>query len=762
MVAISNLITSICSYFQNLGATISASNLNVPPQLKKIMNSVTQFLNTLEALIPSIPAFDIRAQLVIMAIGIPFILDVIFVWFVSPFGQVISHLIDIAVVGVGTFYLTQSLIFQWTQGTSVIVLISCIYLGIRIMMKLCCRSKGNKFQLYALAQNICTHFLKGIMPNMSEERGSSIKDIKQAVRTYSAVVEIAPSKARALPMTILFLISAFLIFLSFISINAFGNASLLPSGIRVFLPYIGFPFSIILLADFFMHLCACGRRAITAFKNFCKRWGLRILMLFLDLLYIPILTYLVANLIPKKVGCPAGQYLYYDHGSTTTDPLFSFVNHSAVCKPCWETLANVSSVCQKACDGHEDLRMFDAHNLLFVQDELKTFGGVLIYSVVAILIGIPGLWSVIVVRNVNFIKRINVYGKTKAAKWIALVNRMRTTGIFLFCNFADSYSKWNIWLQFVKLVVMTITTLSARVNNKISFALIGWYSFVVVYYLLKRPYLYLFNNIVDPLLYTCNLIITLIPVFAALGKPIPQSYVPPISAVIIIAPFLSLIFLFFCRKGPTAEEDPTIEPEQSDDDELEDQEIVKENRRSNNNQNIQRDNYRHHRRHHNHGHRRHGKSKRQYDYDDEEEDDEDEVDYRNDWGQPVEFDENLYRTRCQFIEQPDLEDENVDSLRIELTPPQLMSMSELEMFEIRDSLNIASAVEKEPFMVKRGALARRCTHMYDMLDVVIDGSTIEILTHTLSWVVIAAAIAFGWYLGASNAYLATAEDIFCG
>ena len=91
MVGISSAISSIFTYFQSLGSTISINPDNMPPTLKNVAYFFSNLLNTLRDFFPIIPSFDCRFQLALLSIGIPIFLDIIFVWILSPLLDIVCQ-----------------------------------------------------------------------------------------------------------------------------------------------------------------------------------------------------------------------------------------------------------------------------------------------------------------------------------------------------------------------------------------------------------------------------------------------------------------------------------------------------------------------------------------------------------------------------------------------------------------------------------------------------------------------------------------------
>lgn len=702
--SISSAVVSFFTYFQNLGATVDLPSVNLPSNFRNILAKIKNFINALLVLIPGLPAFDLRCEFVILCLGIPFVLDIFFFWFVSPILKTFYHILDLVAIALGVLFLVKSLKTDFTFGAIVICSICLGYLVLRVIVLIATRTK-QEVTLNELLDDINNYFLSGIFPDMKPE--NNMKSLTDRVKGFSQMVEIQEPKIEPIKLTFTLLIALLLIGLSLWSIGVFPGTRL-GGAAAVFMPYIGFPFGIILLIVFFLFLFKCGRNFIKGFKQFCKRWGLRLLMLFLQMLYIPIITALVSNIAPHKFGCGNDAYLFYDRvpPKDNNDPYWMFVNHTAVCTPCLKAYMSAFPQCAELCSGKETLRLMDADNLEFIRDGLTVTGGIDLFAIFAVMIGIPYLWYYITKKNIHFVRACYVFGSTSEIKWKAMVNRLGTTGIFLFQYNKKKDCYWSVWLMLIKFFVMVITSLAGRIKSQIIYALPILYLIVFIVYCVRRPYLYGFNNFLDALLYLVNAFFSFIPVLSEFGISIPQSIASPLSIVLLVIPFASIIICLFCRKDLFEKDDPTVVDEKA---------IEKLKKKHKN---------------------------------------------------PNKLDEKNEENRNIFACMSELSPEDRRAFSKEYKKDMKFTRKIYAEFnsEWLDSMkNLKSKnIHQRQVRVNRDMLANRMNRMYQMIDVVIDGSTIEFLTKTLNIAVMFGAGAFGWYLGGIMANQEIGENVFCG
>lgn len=573
-------VVSLFTYLQNLGAASELPTYEIPEQLQGVVNFLTKFLFNIIQFIPKIPAFDVRAQLIILSLGIPLVLDVLFIWFINPFFDTLLHMIDIIVLIVFTMLITEGLWLGWNQRKILLLVGGGFYIIGRIALnilktKSASREKEKRLKenknsenfsqfdekkgLPDLIEAVCEVYMTGVIPGMATQYTES--DLEIVLNNFSHTIQVEPDKKYNIPAIIVIaILTVFSLLVTLWSADLFSLGGIrCPSEIRSFLPAISGIFCVIAFIMLLLFVTQCGHRVIFAFKRFANRWGLRLLMLFLDLLYIPIITNMVSAITPTSYTCGEGYYLQYDrvepfYGDSS---FFMFVNHSSECRPCHPNLVDTLSDCKAACSGTSEWRVLGALNLKIIDDVLIPSGGVLIFTVIMFVIGIPVLWRIIIRRNRSSVKRINVYGKDFDTKWQSIILRLDTTGIFLFAIYNFNSYNWSLILIFIKFFVMIITTLSCRVNVDIYFGLPALYIICGFITLISKPFIYKANHILNVGLYFLNFVYSLLPLFSTYGLVIPEKVIFIVSIGLVVIPILSILFLLFSKVDAISEDDPT-------------------------------------------------------------------------------------------------------------------------------------------------------------------------------------------------------------
>lgn len=657
-----------------------------------------------------------------------------------------------------------------------LISLTFVYFFIRIVFLIKNRSK--KYDMIQLARDICNHYLYGIMPEIQIEH--SLDDLNDTIQKFSKIVEIKPSPHILYITVIFFIISTVSLLLSFYFLNLYPFLKApFTSMFNVIFGIIFLLVGVTFLIVFFLRIFQCGRKFIMHFKRFCRRWGLRILMLCFDLLYIPNVSLIISHVNVKKISpCPKGEYLYRqpdNYGNT-----FSYlIEHETTCKPCNISL---NRRCLSLCNGELKFRPVDDVSLDFFKDIVKCSGGFIIWGALFVVLGIPSLWFYVIHQNRRFAFNINVFGNEPSVKWLKIVNRMKTTGIFLFVNYKYSNSGWSVLYLLVKFLAMILSTFASRFVEYLSFSLSILYLVIFIGVVAIRPYLYLMNNVLDSILYFAQFLFSLNSTLAIFEIKVSPLVTSIFSVIILVVPIVSLVFLlFFKRKSCDFENDPTYPIKLS-----RKEENILEEKRQNERDRLRR-----------------AKMKKigqfSSDYEEEEEDENDvfvlkeqdenktqkksksEVNQSNTKTLNTnETKQNNNKNSQDEINQPLLEKENKEEEEIIDDENEQSSVDDFELEQFDDDENLCliaedeyqvmpgdletvnqciernkkrkksgvEPVDAEPsYTVNKRVLAKRMTSMYDLLDVVVDGFTIEFVTKVLNVAIVCGMGAFGWYLG---------------
>jgi hypothetical protein len=573
--------------------------------------------------------------------------------------------------------------------------------------------KRSNWTLELLAVEICRYFMKDVIPWLDSSMSHS--DLEAGIASFCAFVEVRIRRPRAASIIRLLLVLAVLLSVTLWSVGALGVES--PALLHVFFPYIGVPFSVLLAVYIALKCTRCGWRSLVGAKRFLKRWGLRILMLLLELLYIPILTNAVPLFFAKPTSCGAGSYLAYDrvgHG----DALFDFVNHTAVCTVC----AHIAiSSCDAACSGVSELRLLDYPNLFLVDDVLEVCGGVLLSCFLGALIALPFLFFWVTHKNRRCIKNLFVYGETVDDKWAAIINRLDTTGIFFFSVYKYPTSDWGLSAFAVKFGVMVITTLAGRVWPTLIAVLPIWYLGYFILVARNMPFLFMLHNVLTLILYGLNTLFAVLPILAWRGIALPDKVLVPVGVALLVVPLIVVVVLLCCREPVFDSEDPTLARRKL-------RLGVKAPRAEGVDANFR--TFR----------ARKGKARR-----------------------GIKPGASAAMGEGVTLLSPDEEQAPHGQIGPDDAGPDVVIRPGfLDPIAMLEAAEEHQATRNPEFVVGSRRIEYRATEMYKTLDVIIDGATIGLLASVLHWAMLFGALGVGWYLGGLRAVERGRMQIDCG
>ncbi|EAY01011.1 hypothetical protein TVAG_154810 [Trichomonas vaginalis G3] len=704
------------------------------------------FFKYLWQLIPKVPTFDIRTSLVLMSIGIPFLLDILTVFFALPIFKAIFHILDLG-AAFGISYLATLMLIPPKVNTFYIlgiVLLSAYLIG-RVLFHFF--RKKEDFTVKDATRELSNFYFDGIIPNFTENL--TLSEINQKLSSIMSTVQIVPKVAAPSTIFMLYCIFLLLIVVSLILLDVIKLDITIPPAVRLFLPYILLPFAVITFVLMFLKATEAGAKFLLSVKKFIKRWGLRLLLLAFELLYIPIMTGLMYNFVPVSVKCPQEGFIPIRIPSNST--FYQFETHYMTCVN-QSTLENMSSFSLAITTKLSKLRMRKELSLSFVQDILKVNGGIMLFTIAFIMIGIPAFWVATVNVNRDFVFGINVFGRTPEEKWAVLTTKLETTGIFLFQKYTVYAAKWSVWLILAKFIIMILSAIGNSYYTKLVVLLPIFYLCMAVATYLKWPYLCKLNNWLDFVLYIFNLIFALFPVLSGFNVIVPEKIVTIVSLAVLSIPAVSCVLFLFCvnkdnMDDPTLitkevkEEIDRIEEERLEKlkQEAEEAERAKNGRRSSaakekkpKSKILQ------------------GSSSKgdddeeedfEEDYDDDNYDDDDysSGDYSTHYEKSFERDnEQAFKAQFETVRYD-------EEFKRQMTELETVEIGEGWLNSIYDMKN--NQLEKG-FKVKKVILAMRFRKYYEMLDLIIDAQTIAKLVFFLNLSSVFACFAMGWFIRA--------------
>ena len=603
-ISISSVISSLIGFWQKIGVSTDSFPINLPDGVLKFLNAAKQLFAYLLSLIPSFPDFDTRGILVLTSFGLPLIIDFVFCWFMLHLWEAILHIFDV-VCTVIFFYCMGTVIFADTNLTiSLLFIGSALYLAIRLVVALYFKvsKKKKKYTLEQMIHEVKHHFLRGVIPGIQSR--TTFKDLNAHLHAYCNHIVLI-SKLPSFRVPYLFILAGALLFLvSLVLSGIFGKYIPIPTQVQLFAPPFGYFFSICFLIAGILKATKCGTKVLHVIKKFAKRWGIRILMMFIEMLYIPIVTTLTNQIAIQKYSYDYGYYP--DVHFNPSNQLDMFVSHSVnatLCNPMFynETLFEIlnssrktssfedysydygydynrqlfeeneteqenftstpenTEICNKKCTGYGYYAIV-AEPQIEAKELFIVLAPTILYSVLIILIGVPAMWYVFTNTNKSIISVVEVYGETVDEKWLNIVTRMRTTGIFLFYEYKESMSMWAVFDLVFRAIIIIISTIAAIYF--VYFIFIPPFIYLLLSFIIfkVKPYLYMANNVLDIILNILNALYSVIPILAYFDIEMPAIFGWVLCVLLILIPAISLIYLLckYVKGSSDSENDPTV------------------------------------------------------------------------------------------------------------------------------------------------------------------------------------------------------------
>jgi hypothetical protein len=334
---------------------------------------------------------------------------------------------------------------------------------------------------------------------------------------------------------------------------------------------------------------------------------------------------------------------------------------------------------------------------------------------------------------------INVYGPDPDTKWTTLLARLKTNGNVLFVSYKYAHLMWSVWLIMQKLALMIFLTLSNRLNV---WLMLGVPIVDIIFAIVtgvKRPYNYPAENFLDCLCFSLNFLYSLIPIVERAGVDFSIDFMSYLTIAIAAIPFLFLV-VFLCWKKPAfVEGDPTVRTELTDDEVERRVKIIGQKQAEKKRLEAEYEKLRAREKtlkRAKNSNRRSGNA-----YGDGAE--------QNYGHQLAEVQNRMDAIRKHDgNEWPYIFPED----DVEVSRSSICSIHDARVAAIAETIGGEKSpllvADDEPITVNRRRLAEVMDQMYAMLDLVLDGSTIETILGALNGAMLLGALAFGWFAGA--------------
>jgi hypothetical protein len=411
-----------------------------------------------------------------------------------------------------------------------------------------------------------------------------------------------------------------------------------------------------------------------------------------------------------------------------------YLDRQTVCVPCG---ANPSEEqCEALCSDKGKLhRVFRDPHLLMRKDVVVPCIGVIIWVSVAVLIGIPALFMTMIYLNEPFLRHVAVYGSNVAMKWATLIARLKAAAVYLYLPFKYIRFEWGLWLIIQKFITMVAWAFATHGLMPFSFGLPLIYVVAFGLTIHFRPYYLTGANVLEAALLVVNFLCTLPPMIGVAGGDVPILATLVVTVVMVV---LGIVFrsVFRCLTKPFFQpDDPTlVKKYRPQEKEARNQVIAsRRNERTEISKMI-------------------GIALREWN---EIHEHLDQLGYHPEAKEAVSerlqvLDDVITQLNERSVMKQDDPEFIFDADWINLHIDLVASVAEIE--EGRPDKPEGELFDGEYVWVNQRKLAKTMDRMYDMIDRVSDGLTLELVLNAMNIATIVGGIAFGWYVAALLIY----------
>ncbi|EAY05634.1 hypothetical protein TVAG_216100 [Trichomonas vaginalis G3] len=256
-------------------------------------------------------------------------------------------------------------------------------------------------------------------------------------------------------------------------------------------------FAVVFLIPGLLGLCEWSRRLRLKLKSILKKLTFTVFALFLDIFYVPILTYFLQIIYSTSVQCPEGYYWGAYRGE---DALLKTKGHCIPCGPILkykypgiqnfindqvspntsasvfrkftkfmsnnpgileetfnalnaslDPYSEITKTCPYLCSGNPVRVVKSEPSIYFDYQILPTYTLFLYWAIAFVMIGCPVLYFFLINRARKQFKTMAAYGDSKEYRWHCLMIRVETVG----AKFCKDLTYFNPYWAIVKILCFT-------------------------------------------------------------------------------------------------------------------------------------------------------------------------------------------------------------------------------------------------------------------------------------------------------------------
>ena len=132
--SISALINSVITFWQQIGMTFDVTTMNLPTKVNNVITGMVYLFDYILKLLPAVPDFDLRGNLVILSVGVPIVIDLIFVWFLNPLWETVLHIVGVIACFLFTYSISTAAFGKMETFHIIALSISAVFLVVRVIL----------------------------------------------------------------------------------------------------------------------------------------------------------------------------------------------------------------------------------------------------------------------------------------------------------------------------------------------------------------------------------------------------------------------------------------------------------------------------------------------------------------------------------------------------------------------------------------------------------------------------------------------------
>jgi uncharacterized integral membrane protein len=377
------------------------------------------------------------------------------------------------------------------------------------------------------------------MTGEPDPKQRSIDDIREDLSHYSELTDMIQEEPSVVGSVIAMITGVLLIAMAALcSVESARTSIKIPVMLAMYYPILGLPLGTWLIILGILRLGEQTSKLLKRMKTTLRRFAIRVVIEALNFLYLPIISSVIDLVFPTRETCPVGEFMQYTYDQNSVWAMY--VNRSYVCTAC-ANLTELDPLCGSQCAPSDVWRLRVAPGLLFKEEVIFQAGPLILYAFGAAIVGVPILTLYMASRNRDLICEIVIFGNNVREKWDNLLDKIKSTGVYIFGDYEYEFWFWGVVDQIAKVGISIITIFKDRFTDwvvyglPVIFFIMGFCTWVM------GPYRSRFNSVLEGWCYFLLGSFCIMPIVTVHGMVIPDRTMSIAMVGFLLAPIGSLI-----------------------------------------------------------------------------------------------------------------------------------------------------------------------------------------------------------------------------